>query len=403
MFIIMITRPSFSTGRPVYICAIIPLLLILYCGWAGAQSLPDLICEKSKMITASQDTLTEITWLNTLHNPRMVYQYYQERGCAPAWTGREEDWGEALQMISVLESSLYEGLSPLSYNAPLLREIATQSRELQTFGQNHRLSEIADLDILLTDAALSYARDLRYGILNPDELPIFWQIAGDSTDIFGGLTAAIQNHTLTDFYQQLAPQTEEYKALAAAYRHFLRLDTIRTDIFVPVPDKKADNRPWILTLRQRLAQFYDVRTSARSWVCDTLPALIEDIHLLGQSLERDSCYILIDSNFDPEVLDTALMDHIKRFQYQTGIEPDGKPGPRTLEELNIPIKTRLRQIRANLERWRWTPRDLGADFLWVNLPAFYLKVYENGSLVNTKKVVVGTAKNRSPIMNDMVE
>gem|GEM_PF-6831473 len=61
MLLIELIRPSFSTSPPYYFREITCLLVLLFYGYASAKSLQDLICQKSKMIAASQDTLTEIT------------------------------------------------------------------------------------------------------------------------------------------------------------------------------------------------------------------------------------------------------------------------------------------------------------------------------------------------------
>jgi L,D-transpeptidase YcbB len=46
-------------------------------------------------------------------------------------------------------------------------------------------------------------------------------------------------------------------------------------------------------------------------------------------------------------------------------------------------------IVANMERWRWLPRDLGEAHVVVNIPDFTLGVYKNDALVWHTKIVVG--------------
>jgi murein L,D-transpeptidase YcbB/YkuD len=54
------------------------------------------------------------------------------------------------------------------------------------------------------------------------------------------------------------------------------------------------------------------------------------------------------------------------------------------------------QIRLNLERWRWLPRDLGARYVIVNVPAFTVALVENGSVVARHRAVVGAPKTATP-------
>ena len=46
-------------------------------------------------------------------------------------------------------------------------------------------------------------------------------------------------------------------------------------------------------------------------------------------------------------------------------------------------------IIANMERWRWLPRDLGKTHVVVNVPDFTLGVYKDGAPVWQTKIVVG--------------
>src|SRR5262245_16816128 len=47
------------------------------------------------------------------------------------------------------------------------------------------------------------------------------------------------------------------------------------------------------------------------------------------------------------------------------------------------------KLVANLERWRWLPRDLGNAYVMVNVPDYTLSVSENGKAVWRTKIVVG--------------
>jgi L,D-transpeptidase YcbB len=46
-------------------------------------------------------------------------------------------------------------------------------------------------------------------------------------------------------------------------------------------------------------------------------------------------------------------------------------------------------IIANMERWRWLPRDLGQAHVIVNVPDFTLGVYKDGELIWQTKIVAG--------------
>ena len=54
------------------------------------------------------------------------------------------------------------------------------------------------------------------------------------------------------------------------------------------------------------------------------------------------------------------------------------------------------RLRANMERWRWMPRDLGQDYLYVNVPSYELKVINSGMPVSTYTVIVGAKDTPTP-------
>jgi murein L,D-transpeptidase YcbB/YkuD len=72
-------------------------------------------------------------------------------------------------------------------------------------------------------------------------------------------------------------------------------------------------------------------------------------------------------------------------------------GPATLAALNVPVEQRIRQIRLNLERWRWLPRDFERRYLLVNIADFELDVIEDGRVRTTMRVIAGTTARRTPV------
>ena len=50
---------------------------------------------------------------------------------------------------------------------------------------------------------------------------------------------------------------------------------------------------------------------------------------------------------------------------------------------------RIDAILANMERWRWLPRELGTAYVMVNLPDYTLTVMKDGKPVWSTRIVVG--------------
>jgi murein L,D-transpeptidase YcbB/YkuD len=93
------------------------------------------------------------------------------------------------------------------------------------------------------------------------------------------------------------------------------------------------------------------------------------------------------------------VDAVKRFQRRHGLDGDGRLGPGTIQQLNIPLQDRVRQLQLTLERWRWLPSEFSAPPIIVNIPDFHLRaVDENNNVALSMRVVVGKAmRTQTPV------
>ena len=61
-------------------------------------------------------------------------------------------------------------------------------------------------------------------------------------------------------------------------------------------------------------------------------------------------------------------------------------------------------LRRNMDRWRWMPEQLGASYVWLNIPEFMLHAVEDGKTVESEKVIVGATSTPTPVLSaDMTE
>lgn len=102
------------------------------------------------------------------------------------------------------------------------------------------------------------------------------------------------------------------------------------------------------------------------------------------------------------VYDEDLLQAMKQFQGRHGLPNDGVIGKSTFTELNIPLKTRIRQLLVNMERSRWLPVQLSSDYLGINIPEFKLHVYHADSLLWSGNVVVGQSVHKTVIFSGLM-
>lgn len=94
---------------------------------------------------------------------------------------------------------------------------------------------------------------------------------------------------------------------------------------------------------------------------------------------------------------------VKRFQARHGLAADGVVGARTLAALNTPVASQIRQLELNRARARDDAvRRRAPRYVEVNIPAFELRLIENGEVVLRSRVIVGDADTPTPIFDDQI-
>jgi len=59
----------------------------------------------------------------------------------------------------------------------------------------------------------------------------------------------------------------------------------------------------------------------------------------------------------------------------------------------------MQKILINMERWRWMPPDLGAMYVWLNIPEYMVYIVKNGKTIYSEKIVVGKPVYATPVFS----
>ncbi len=59
-------------------------------------------------------------------------------------------------------------------------------------------------------------------------------------------------------------------------------------------------------------------------------------------------------------------------------------------------------ILANMEMWRWEPREMGLRRIEVNIPDFSVEVFDGDTVVHSARVVVGKPKTPTPVFSNVM-
>lgn len=268
------------------------------------------------------------------------------------------DAGMAVDLQRLYRAFEYEPLWHLSSVAKSRAGIARAAAGLDatTDSEAETPEAIAERDVALSAGLLAHAVRVRVGRVPPSQRGDDWAIPAERFDPVGDLADAIRSDELANFLQSLPPPHKEYRALEAAWRTYRGI---------------VDHGGWPLVSESGLLPLDS--SDPRHAVLRARLGIEGDLRS-GESLAAG----------------------IRRFQERHGLEPDGRPGRRTLAELNVPAETRLAQIALNLERWRWMPRHLGDDHVFVNIPSATLTLVRKGVAGNPVRVVVGDEKHPTP-------
>jgi murein L,D-transpeptidase YcbB/YkuD len=282
-------------------------------------------------------------------------RFYEQREGSFAWTGPAN---AALfeDLRAAVAGAAAHGLDPADYHAAALAQI--DPSEPDRYG-----------DELATDAYLTLAAHLLAGRLDPVSIEPDWTAARRGRDLAAYLQGALANGAIGESLEALSPAQPGYAALQAALQRYRGL---------------AEAGPW-----PQVSEGGVLRPGDRG------PRIAE----VRARLEATGDVLPVEEGGDPEVYDNALRAAVETFQRRASLDPDGVIGPRTLIQLNTRAAERVAQIKANLERWRWLPEDMGRRHIRVNIADFSLEARQDGVVERRHDVIVGRLYRRTPVFS----
>lgn len=278
---------------------------------------------------------------------------------APAWLSESGPTPQALKLIGLLKTADQKGLKPEDYNADLWDEQIAHLDRIQ-------------FDVSLTVSLMRYLADLHFGKANPGffhldekyrdfDIPVFLRDKLLNARDPGSLIA-----------EEVEPPYDGYKRTEKALAEYL--------VKAREPDVKLSELDSTIEPGGRYAE---------------VKLLVSRLQQLGD--------MVADPPVQPDSVfyRGAVVEAVKRFQKRHGLEPDGRLGKATVEQLNVPLLQRVEQIRLSLERWRWVPHSFPHPPIVVNIPEFTLRTLNNSYATDLEmKVVVGSSyENQTPVFS----
>ena len=102
--------------------------------------------------------------------------------------------------------------------------------------------------------------------------------------------------------------------------------------------------------------------------------------------------------------DQRLAEAVEGASQNDAEPPLGRVGRRRAVTLAKASTSRIEaEVLANMERWRWLPRDLGDEHVEVNIPDFELAVVRDGQVAHRARIIVGKEQTPTPVFSNAVQ
>lgn len=284
-----------------------------------------------------------------------LLNFYANRDFDQAWTTKKGLNSNGEELFKLIQNAQKFGLNPHWYHLQEINSVIENKKP--------KAEELANVDILLTDAFMSMASHLSYGFFDKDKKQIVWkwEKMGRKGELPNILQQAWEEENIKKSLLEMQPEWFEYVNLQKGLENFLETHELNNSKH-PVPDIKAD--------------------SATAY--NEISKILISLHLLDESQANSA---------------EAITESIKEFQKWHGIPADGVVGDYTRDALAMSTLDRYHQIAINLDRMRWDI-VIPDRYVLVNIPAYHLKFVIDNKVKEIFDVIVGTPDDQTPELID---
>ncbi|MBX9777208.1 MAG: L,D-transpeptidase family protein [Xanthobacteraceae bacterium] len=287
-----------------------------------------------------------------------VEAFYQKRNYQPVWFERGTIAARVNAAVTRVHASAADGLIPAEYKIPEMASAATPEAQ-------------ADAELRFTAMMITFTRHLQAGRFPFARMGGEIQMPQEPPDVNAALAKLAGATDVAAAIDEFSPPQPGYRALKAKLAE-LRGQTGEETKVVRIPEG-PNLRPGMEDAR--------------------VPLLRQRLNVAGD--ETNLRY------------DEALVTAVKAYQKANRMNADGLVGANTIRSLNAVAAPRrsdvIETVIANMERWRWTPRDLGNAHVALNIPNYMLRVMHNGKQVWETRVVVGKPSTATPQITETMK
>ncbi|MEP7142843.1 MAG: L,D-transpeptidase family protein [Ferruginibacter sp.] len=298
----------------------------------------------------------------------LVNDFYDGNEYANIWSHKEKWEPLADTLLNFIQNGELYGLFPKDYNFKNLGSLKTTLENDSLKRMDAALWTRADL--LFTDGFMHLIKDLKVGRLAADSVLFNKNDTLTKKNFYStSLKALLEHKNLTELISAIEPKQHGYQELKKLIPRFLDSMDRKVYTYVSYPFKPNDIKDsvfFIKTIQKRLKE--------------------------NGCIEQDAK--LPDS--------TQLNAAIKKYQKKKGIKPDGKITAPLVRLMNLSDVERFKRIAITLDRYKQLPPVMPEKYIWVNLPAYYLNVWDHDTIALVSKIICGKPDTRTPLLNSVI-
>ena len=311
---------------------------------------------------------------------KFLNDFYKETFLFPVWIDKESITPLAKEFFKEIKNDY-----TLDLNSNIYRKtLALEDKINEVYNYDSPMNKKVFLEFAISKLYKDYAEYRIYGSLNwgafqarvynlkMDDVNAAWETYLPPINPISLISLAMFDGGLNKWLTKIEPKGYHYKALQKALIDYLAL---------------KNNGGWPKVYMDEVYRGGEINNSFMD--------LRERLLISGDYTYCDSPSL--------DIYDECLQESLKRFQKRHGLVSDGIIGPNTLKTLNISVDYRIKQIKLNLDRIKWLDRIEDKRKIVINIPDFKLDCEDNGSLIQTMKVITGKPKNPTPIFSNRVK
>lgn len=327
---------------------------------------PVIVMTAEKMNDAISRNIREVMGFASKHEGKIndntslfafgiVQEFYQSHDFKNIWSDSEKRNPLADSLFEFIKQARNYGLFPSDYHESELADLH-QSLSWDSLAIRNA-ARWTQLDLLSTDAFFMILKDLKEGRIVEDSVSITAKQNWIDSFFIRNMEDALASGSLTELFDNAEPELIQYQSIRQNLKSFV--DNMDTTQYVQVQFPYDDTTEFRKRVYTRLLQ------EGIGYADITIPDSIQ------------------------------FADALKQYQKKHGLESDGKAGPATVGSLNNTDRNKFIKAAVTLDRYKQI-ESLPETFIWVNIPAFRLELWDADSIVMTSKVIVGKPQTPTP-------